>query len=48
VAVVFPIYLVLGQLLCRCPPPLAAAFLVLSSTFLTIYSALFAARQFLI
>jgi len=48
VAVVFPIYLVLGQLLVRCPPPLACAFLALSSVFLTIYSALFAAGQFLI
>jgi hypothetical protein len=48
VAVVFPIYLVLGQLLCRCPPPLAAAVLAVSAVFLTIYAALFAAAHFLI
>jgi len=48
VAVVFPIYLVLGQLLCRCPPPLAAGFLAICAVFLTIYSALFAACHFLI
>jgi hypothetical protein len=40
-AVVFPVYLVLGQLLSRCPAPLAAALLVLSGVFLAAYSALF-------
>jgi hypothetical protein len=40
-AVVFPVYLVLGQLLSRCPAPLAAALLALSGVFLAAYSALF-------
>ena len=48
VAVVFPIYLVLGQLLCRCPPPLATSFLAFCAVLLTLYSALFAACHFLI
>ncbi len=40
-AVVFPVYLVLGQLLQRCPAPLAAALLAISAVFLAVYSALF-------
>jgi len=40
-AVVFPMYLVLGHLLHRAPPPLAAALLALSGLFLGIYSAMF-------
>jgi hypothetical protein len=38
---VFPVYLVLGQLLQRCPAPLAAALLAISAVFLAVYSALF-------
>jgi len=41
-AVVFPIYLVLGQLLSRIPAPLAAALLAISAFFLGTYAALFA------
>ncbi len=40
-AVVFPVYLVLGQLLSRCPAPLAAVLLAISGVFLAVYSALF-------
>jgi hypothetical protein len=40
-AVVFPVYLVLGQLLHRMPGPLAAALLAISGLFLAIYSAMF-------
>ena len=40
-AVVFPIYLVLGHLLHRAPPPLAAALLAISGLILAIYSAMF-------
>jgi hypothetical protein len=40
-AVVFPVYLVLGQLLQRAPPPLAAAVLAISGLLLAIYSAMF-------
>jgi len=40
-AVVFPMYLVLGHLLHRTPPPLAAALLAVSGLFLAIYSAMF-------
>lgn len=40
-AVVFPMYLVLGQLLHRAPPPLAAAVLAISGLFLAVYSAMF-------
>jgi len=40
-AVVFPMYLVLGHLLHRTPPPLAAALLAISGLFLAIYSAMF-------
>jgi hypothetical protein len=48
VAVVFPIYLVLGHLLCRCSPPVAAGLLAGSTVLLTIYSALFAAGYYFI
>jgi hypothetical protein len=41
-AVAFPIYLVLGHLLCRLPPGMAAALLVISGALLAIYAALFA------
>lgn len=41
-SVVFPMYLVLGQLLHRGPPQLAAALLAISGFFLAVYSALFA------
>lgn len=41
-AVVFPVYLVLGQLLQRMPAPLAAALLAISGLFLAVYSAMFA------
>ena len=44
VAVVFPIYLVLGQLLVRLPGPVRAALLSLSGLFLATYTALYAAR----
>jgi hypothetical protein len=40
---VFPLYLVLGNLLVRLPAPLAAGFLAVSGFFLGLYSALFAA-----
>ncbi len=40
-SVVFPVYLVLGQLLHRAPPPLAAALLAISGLFLAVYSAMF-------
>jgi hypothetical protein len=39
----FPLYLVLGQLLSRLPPPVASALLALSSVLLAINAALFAA-----
>jgi hypothetical protein len=42
-AVVFPFYLVLGQLLARAPAPLSAAVLAIFAFFLGTYSALFAA-----
>ncbi len=42
-AVVFPIYLVLAQLLVRLPAPVAAAIVAISSFFLGAYAALFAA-----
>jgi hypothetical protein len=48
VSVVFPIYLVLGHLLCRCPLALATGILALAGAFLTIYSAFFAANHFFI
>jgi Mannosyltransferase (PIG-V) len=48
IAVVFPIYLVLAQLLSRCSLLLRTAYLAASAVFLTIYSALFAAWHFLI
>jgi len=41
-SVVFPIYLVLGQLLSRLPPGITTAFLGISSVFLASYAALFA------
>jgi hypothetical protein len=44
VSVVFPVYLVLGELLLRLPRPLRAAFLGISGFFLTTYTALYAAR----
>src|SRR5487761_1083778 len=44
VAVVFPIYLVLGQFLVRLPGPVRAALLSLSGLFLATYTALYAAR----
>lgn len=44
VAVVFPIYLVLGHVLLRLPGPLRAALLALSGLFVAIYTALYAAR----
>lgn len=40
-SVVFPVYIVLGQLLHRAPPPLAAALLAISAILLAIYSAMF-------
>lgn len=40
---IVPIYLVLGQLLCRLPPPLAAACLAVGSFLLGAYAALFIA-----
>jgi hypothetical protein len=40
-AVVFPMYLVLGHLLHRIPPALAAALLAISGLFLALYSAMF-------
>jgi hypothetical protein len=43
-SVAFPIYLVLGNLLWRMPPPLAAGILAVSSFLLAVYAALFAAR----
>lgn len=43
VAVVFPLYIVLGRLLARLPAPLLAAFAALSAFFLGAYAALFAA-----
>jgi hypothetical protein len=43
VAVVFPLYIILGRLLARIPAPLAAACAALSAFFLGAYSALFAA-----
>lgn len=43
VAAVFPIYLVLGNLLCRIPAPSAACLLSLSGFMLCTYAALFAA-----
>jgi hypothetical protein len=42
-AVVFPAYLVLGNLFSRWPPPLVAAFLTASGALLLLYAALFAA-----
>jgi hypothetical protein len=42
-AVVLPAYIVMGQLLARLPPPLAAVILCISAFFLGAYSALFAA-----
>jgi hypothetical protein len=42
-AVVFPVYLVLGKLFSRWPPPLVAAFLTASGAFVLLYAALFAA-----
>ena len=44
VAVIFPLYLVLGQMLARLRGPLAALLLCVSAGFLTLYAALFAAR----
>lgn len=44
VTVVFPIYLVFGQILVRLRSPLRAAILALSGCFLAIFSALYAAR----
>jgi hypothetical protein len=40
-SVVFPVYIVLGQLLHRAPAPLAAALLAISGLMLGIYSAMF-------
>lgn len=40
-SVIFPVYLVLGQLLARMPPPLAAAIVSCSGFLLAAYSALF-------
>jgi hypothetical protein len=48
IAVVFPIYLVMAQLLCRCPATLATGYLTSSAIVLTLYCALFAACHFLI
>jgi hypothetical protein len=45
---VFPVYLVLGQILARLPPPVAAASLTLSGTMMAVNAALFASRYFLI
>lgn len=45
-AVVFPVYLVLGNLLIRVPGALATAFLGFSSFYLGAFSALFAVRDF--
>ncbi len=42
-AAVVPIYLVLGQLLARLPPPVAAMLLSLSGFLMGVYAALFAA-----
>ncbi len=43
VAVVFPVYLVLGNVLCRSSKPLAGGILALFALYLTIYAAFFAA-----
>jgi len=43
VAVVFPLYLVLGQILTRLPAAVAASLLAISAFYLAVYSALFAA-----
>ena len=43
VSVIFPLYLVLGNILARMPAPLATGFLALGAFFLGLYSALFAA-----
>ena len=48
VSVVFPIYLVLGQLLCRVPVALAVGTLGLSSLYLIVYSAMLAAGYFIV
>ncbi len=44
-SVVFPIYLVLGNLLCRVPGPVAAAVLSLSGFLLAVYAAVFASAS---
>jgi hypothetical protein len=47
-AAVFPIYLLIGRLLSRCPLPVAALTLCLSSVVMAIYSAQFMAGYMLI
>lgn len=47
-AAVFPVYLVLGQLLTRLSPGMAAAALSMSGFMLGVYAALFAGRYFLL
>ncbi len=42
-AAAFPLYIAMGQLLCRLPPGIAAAGLALSAVFMGLYAALFAA-----
>jgi len=48
IAAVFPIYLVIGQLLSRCPPPVAAIILCFSAVVMAVYAAEFAAGYMLI
>ncbi len=45
---IFPLYLVLGHILVRLPPSLAAVFLVICGFFLALYSALFAAKYYIV
>lgn len=44
-AAVFPMYIVLGRMLCHCPWPVAASLLCLSAFFMGAYAALFAAQH---
>jgi hypothetical protein len=48
IAAVFPLYLVIGQLLSRCPPPVAALILSFSAVVMAIYAAQFMAGYMLI
>ncbi len=47
-AVVFPVYLVLGRLLCGAPLVVSAGILGLSAVYLAVYAALFAAGHVMI